>query len=168
MTLRELFDYLSANPLMVAAYFLLLLIIAILAGMMARGEGHLSPWKYLYSAIVYLVCIPGIFAAALAVYLFLFEQGGSIYNVNLLTQVLPVVAMIIVLGVVRRNVEFAYIPGFERLTGLMMTIFTIYLLMYILNRLHLVAWVYMPVQWLLLIVVGLLLLVRFGLKRLTS
>ena len=168
MTLRELFDYLSANPLMVAAYFLLLLIIAILAGTMARGEGHLSPWKYLYSAIVYLVCIPGIFAAALAVYLFLFEQGGSIYNVNLLTQVLPVVAMIIVLGVVRRNVEFAYIPGFGRLTGLMMTIFTIYLLMYILNRMHLVAWVYMPVQWLLLIVVGLLLLVRFGLKRLTS
>lgn len=168
MTLRELFDYLSANPLMVAAYFLLLLVTAVLAGIMGRGEGHLSPWKYLYSAIVYLVCIPGIFAAALAVYLFLFEQGGSIYNVNLLTQVLPVVAMLIILGVVRRNVEFGYIPGFERLTGLMMTIFTIYLLMYILNRLHLVAWVYMPVQWLLLIVVGLLLLVRFGLKRLTS
>ncbi len=168
MTLRELFDYLSANPLVVAAYFSLLLITAILAGLMGKGEGHLSPWKYLYSAIVYLVCVPGIFAAALAVYLFLFEQGGSIFNVNLLTQVLPVAAMLLTLNVIRRNVEFGYIPGFGRLTDLMMTIFTMFLLMYLLNRLHLVAWVYVPVQWLILIVVGFLLVVRFGLKRLTS
>lgn len=168
MTLRELFDYLDANPVTVAGYFLLLLITAILAGMIGKGEGHLSPWKYLYSAIVYLVCVPGIFAAALAVYLFLFEQGGSIFNVNLLTQVLPVAAMLLTLGVVRRNVEFGYIPGFGRLTDLIMTIFTVFLLMYFLNRLHLVAWVYVPVQWLILIVVGLLLIVRFGLKRLTS
>ena len=67
MTLRELFDYLSANPLVVAAYFSLLLFTAILAGLMGKGEGHLSPWKYLYATIVYLVCVPGIFAAALAV-----------------------------------------------------------------------------------------------------
>jgi hypothetical protein len=168
MTLRELFDYLSDNPLVVAAYFSLLLITAILAGIMGRGEGHLSPWKYLYAAIVYLVCVPGIFAAALAVYLFLFEQGGSIFNVNLLTQVLPVAAMLVTLNVIRRNVEFGYIPGFGKLTDLMMTIFTMFLLMYLLNRLHLVAWVYIPVQWLILIVVGMLLVVRFGLKRLTS
>jgi hypothetical protein len=168
MTLRELFDYLSDNPLVVAAYFSLLLITAILAGIMGRGEGHLSPWKYLYSAIVYLVCVPGIFAAALAVYLFLFEPGGSIFNVNLLTQALPVAAMLVTLNVIRRNVEFGYIPGFGKLTDLMMTIFTMFLLMYLLNRLHLVAWVYVPVQWLILIVVGMLLVVRFGLKRLTS
>ncbi len=168
MTLRELFDYLDTNPLIVAAYFFLLLVTAILAGFMGKGEGHLSPWKYLYSAIVYMVCVPGIFAAALAVYLFLFEQGGSIFNVDLLTQVLPVVAMLVTLNVIRRNVDFGYIPGFGRLTDLIMTIFTVFLLMYFLNRLHLIAWVYVPVQWLILIVVGLLLIVRFGLKRLTS
>ena len=77
MTLRELFDYLSENPIAVIAYFAILLFTAILAGWMGKGDGHLSPWKYLYSAIVYLVCVPGIFAASLAVYLFLFEQGIS-------------------------------------------------------------------------------------------
>ncbi|HLP96507.1 MAG TPA: hypothetical protein VK168_20840 [Saprospiraceae bacterium] len=168
MTLRELFDYLNANPLTVVGYFLLILITAFLAGMMGRGEGHQSPWKYLYAAIVYLVCVPGIFAAALAVYLFLFENGGSIYNLNLLTQVLPIGAMLVTLGVVRRNVEFGYIPGFGKLTDLIMTIVTVFVLMYFLNRLHLVAWVYVPVQWLLLIVAALLLIVRFGLKRLSS
>lgn len=168
MTLRELFDYLNANPVMVVGYFLLILITALLAGIMGRGEGHLSPWKYLYSAIVYLVCVPGIFATALAVYLFLFEQGGSIFNLNLLTQVLPIGAMLATLAVVRRNVAFGYIPGFGKLTDLIMTIVTVFVLMYFLNRLHLVAWVYVPVQWLILIVAGLLLIVRFGLKRLTS
>ncbi|MCC7465296.1 MAG: hypothetical protein IT261_03455 [Saprospiraceae bacterium] len=168
MTLRELFDYLNANPVTVVGYFLLILVTALLAGFMGRGEGHLSPWKYLYSAIVYLVCVPGIFATALAVYLFLFEQGGSIFNLNLLTQVLPIGAMLATLAVVRRNVAFGYIPGFGKLTDLIMTIVTVFVLMYFLNRLHLVAWVYVPVQWLLLIVVGLLLIVRFGLKRLTS
>jgi hypothetical protein len=168
MTLRELFDYLNANPVTVVGYFLLLLITALLAGIMGRGEGHLSPWKYLYSAIVYLVCVPGIFATALAVYLFLFEQGGSIFNLNLLTQVLPIGAMLATLAVVRRNVAFGYIPGFGKLTDLIMTIVTVFVLMYFLNRLHLVAWVYVPVQWLILIVVALLLIVRFGLKRLTS
>ncbi|MDX1910361.1 MAG: hypothetical protein SFV22_02685 [Saprospiraceae bacterium] len=168
MTLRELFDYLNDNPLSVVAYFSLVLFTALLAGMMGKGEGHLTPWKYLYSALVYLVCVPGIFAAALAVYLFLFEKGGSIFNVNLLTQVLPVAAMIVTLAIVRRNVAFGDIPGFGRLTDLIMTIFTVFVLMYFLNRLHLVAWVYVPVQWLLLIVIGLLLMVRFGLKRLTS
>ena len=76
--------------------------------------------------------------------------------------------MLITLNVIRRNVEFGYIPGFGRLTDLIMTIFTMFLLMYLLNRLHLIAWVYVPVQWLILIVVGFLLVVRFGLKRLTS
>lgn len=168
MTLRELFDYLNTNPLSVAAYFLLLLFTAILAGFLGKGEGHQSPWKYLYSAIVYMVCVPGIFAAALGVYLFLFEGGTSIYNLNLLTQVLPIAAMLITLNVVQRNVPFRAIPGFGRLTDLIMTIFTVFVLMYFLNRLHLVAWVHVPVQWFILIVVGLLLVVRFGLKRLAS
>ena len=77
MTLRELFDYLSANPTTVVGFFLLLPIIALLAGFIAKGEGHISPWKYLYSGLIYLVCVPGIFAAALAVYLFCSSRAGA-------------------------------------------------------------------------------------------
>ena len=168
MTLRELFDYLSANPFLVVAFFLGLPFVALLAGIVAKGEGHLSPWKYLYSALVYLACIPGIFAATLAIYLFLFEQGGSIYNINLLTQVLPIGSMIATLGIVRRNAPFEYIPGFGKLSDLIMMIASVFVLMYFLDRIHLVAWIYVPVQWLLLIVVGFLILFRFGLKRMLS
>lgn len=168
MTLRELFEYLSANPTIVMAFFLLIPCVALLAGIIGKGEGHLSPWKYLYSGLVFLVCIPGIFAAVLGVYLFLFEQGGSIFNLNLLTQVLPFVSMIVTLGIIRRNVPYEYIPGFGKLSDLIVMISSVFVLMYFLDRIHLIAWVYMPVQWLLIIIVGLLILFRFGLKRMLS
>jgi hypothetical protein len=168
MTLRELFDYLSVNPEMVVAYFLLMPTVALLAGFIAKDEGHLSPWKYLYAIMVFFVCIPGIFAATLAVYLFLFERGGSIYNVNLLTQVLPIGSMIATLSIIRRNVAFEQIPGFGKLSDLMMMIASIIVLMYFLDRLHLIAWIHVPVQWLFIIVVGFLLLFRYGLKRMMA
>lgn len=168
MTLGQFFDYLSDNPATVLAFFIGIPFTALLAGIMGKGEGHLSPWRYLYSALIYLVCVPGIFAAALAVYLFLFQRGGDIFNVNLLTQVLPVASMIVTLGIIRRNAPFSAIPGFERLSSLMMMIFATFVLMYFLDRLHLIAWVNVPVQYLLLIVAGLLLAFRFALKSFIS
>lgn len=168
MTLQEFFDYLSANPFVVLALFLGIPLTALLANFMGRGEGHLSPWKYLYAVLIYTVCIPGIFVAALAVYMFLFERGSSIFNVNLLTQALPVLSMFVTLAIVRRNAPFDYIPGFGKLSSLMMMIAAVFVLMYFLDRIHLIAWVNVPVHYLLLIVVGLLLTFRFGLKQLIS
>lgn len=168
MTLREFFDYLSEHPLAIVGYFLLIPLIAVLAGWVARGDGHVSPWKYLYALLVYAVCIPGIFSVALSIYLFLFERGGSIMNTNLLTQVIPVVSMMLSLGVIRQNVSFDQVPGFGKLSSLMMTIGAVFLLMYLLDRLHLIAFVLVPVQYLLLIVVGLLLVFRFGFRQLIS
>jgi hypothetical protein len=165
MTLRDLFDYLSQNPLPLMGYFLLLPLIALMAGWMGRGTGHQSPWKYLYAFLVYAVCIPGIFSVALSVYLFLFERGGSILNVNLLTQVVPVISMFLTLGMIRRNVLFESIPGFGKLSSLMMTIGAVFLLMYLLDRTHLVAFVRVPVLYLLLIVVGALLVLRYGFRQ---
>lgn len=168
MTLREFFDYLGAHPLTVVGFFLLIPLIALLAGWMGRGEGHLSPWRYLYSLLVYAVCIPGIFSITLSVYLFLFERGGSIMNLNLLTQVAPALSMILTLGIIRRNTPFESIPGFGKLSSLMMTIGAVFVLMYLLDRTHLIAFVRVPVQYLLLIVVGLLVVLRFGFKQLIA
>lgn len=168
MTLREFFDYLSANPAVMLFYFLGIPFTAFLTGILGKGEGHLTPWKYLYATLIYLVCVPGIFAAALAVYLFLFERGGSIFNVNLLTQVLPVASMILTLGIIRRNAPFEHIPGFNKLSSLMLMIASVFVLMFFLDRLHLVAWVNVPVQYLLLIVAGLLFAFRFALKSFIS
>jgi hypothetical protein len=58
MTLKELFTCISQNPDFILFYFLIIPLTALLTGILGKGEGHLSPWKYLYAFLIYLVSIP--------------------------------------------------------------------------------------------------------------
>ena len=167
MTLREFFDYLGSNPLVVLAFFIGIPFTALIAGTLGKGEGNQSPWKYLYATLIYLVCVPGIFAVALSVYFFLFERG-SIMNANVFVQILPVLSMVLTLAIIRKNASFDQIPGFGKLSSLMTMIGSVFILMYLLDRLHLVAWVNVPIQYLILIVAGLLFAFRYGMKSLIA
>ena len=167
MTLQDFFDMVYGNPLLVVWYFTAILFTAFLAGIMARGEGHLSPWRYLYAVLVYLVSIPGIFAVALNVYLFLFERR-SIMEMDLIVQVLPIVAMVLILWVIRRNVDLDHVPGFDRLSGLISIIFAALAILWIIDRTHLMVFTSVRIQYVLLFLVGLILLIRFGWKRMAG
>ena len=76
MTLGEFFDWTSLHPALMLVYFIGVPVIDLLAGLFAKGEGHLSPWKYLYSVLIYMVALPGIFAVTLSIYFFLFEANN--------------------------------------------------------------------------------------------
>ena len=93
MTLQEFFDLLAANPKIVVFFFTAVPLTALLACMFSKDEGHLSPWKELYSALLFLTSVPGIFAVMLTVYFFMFERR-SIMDTNIYTQILPVFSMI--------------------------------------------------------------------------
>lgn len=167
MTLREFFDYLGNNPLPLLFFFVGIPFAALLAGFIGRGEGHLSPWKYFYGLLVYLVCIPGVFAVALSVYFFLFERR-SILDTNVLMQILPFVSMVLTIAIIRGNVSLDQVPGFDRLSGLVMMILSVFALMFVVDRTRIIVFSYMPIQYLALIVVGMLILFRYGLKRLSA
>ncbi len=165
MTLGEFFTYLNEHPLVMLLIFLGIPVTALLTNWIAAGVGQETPWKYLYALLVYAVSVPGILVTALGIYYFLFEPGGSILNMNLLTQALPVLSMILTLAIIKRNVAFANIPGFGKLSSLMILIVTAFVLMYIMNRLHLIVWVMMPAHYFLIALIGLILILRFALKR---
>ena len=166
MTLKDLFDLLSENPVWILAYFILLPLTAAIAGFMGKGEGHLSPWKYLYSTLIYLVCIPGIISVSFNLYLFLFENQ-SIYDTYIYTQILPIASMVITLLLIRNNVSLEHIPGFDKLSGLFTLIFAVLFLMWILDRtrIFVVAFTHMPFYYVGLIFIGLLLMIRFGINK---
>ena len=111
---------------------------------MGKGEGHLTPWKYLYSALVYLVCVPGIFSVTLDVYMFLFEKR-SILQTDIYTQILPILSMVITLFIIKRNVNLDAIPGFGKLSGLIMMITATLLIMWGLDRTH--FWVFVSARF---------------------
>lgn len=165
MTLRDFFDAASAQPIYIVFFFVMIIVVALLTGVLAKGEGEESPWKYLYSTILYLVCVPGIFAITLQVYLFLFERR-SIFDMNLLLEILPIFSMVATILIVRRNVNMDQIPGFDKLSGLVMMIFSALAIMWFIDRTRILVFSFMPIQTVLFIFVGLLLVIRLGWSRL--
>ncbi len=167
MTLRDLLDMASANPAGPLAWFCLPPLTAAVALVMGRGEGSQSPWKWLYSVLAYAACVPGVFSIALSVYFFLFERI-SVFQTDVFLQILPVASMMLTLWLIRKNVSFSEVPGFDKISTLVSTIGMALVLMFFLDRTHIYAFTYVPIQALLLIFLGLILAIRFGAKRLFS
>lgn len=164
MTLQDFFELLAENPIWILSYFLLIPFTALLAGVLGKGEGELSPWKYLYSALIYLVCVPGIFAVTLSIYVFVFERR-SIFQTDIYTQILPVVSMVATLLLIRKNADLNLIPGFDKISGLIMMIAAALAIMWFVDRTHIWVVSYLPFYQAVLIFIGLLLVVRFGWSR---
>ena len=167
MTLGEFFELCGRNPVLLLGFFAGVPLIALLAWLFSKGEGHLSPWKYLYAVLIYLVAIPGIFAVTLSVYLFLFERR-SIMDTNIFTQVLPIVSMLATFILIRRQVDLDLVPGFGKLSGLTTLLGVLIAIMWVIDKTHIYSITFMPFYAVILILVAGILLIRWGLKRFTS
>jgi hypothetical protein len=167
MTLGDFFRISSENPSVLMFYMIAVPLTALLALILGRGEGHLTPWKYLYSILVYLTCIPGIFAITLSIYLFLFERR-SIMDTNVYTQIVPVLSMVVTLLLIRKNVSLDVVPGFGRLSGLIMIITAVIALLWILDRMRILAITIIPFSWFLIIFMVIILIAIIGVKRMKA
>lgn len=120
MTIRDLIETADREPWLLAAVLLFAPIAAWLWGLLhGAGEGARSPWKYGYAVLIYLACVPGVFAAVLVAYTMFFLRE-SLLDVSLLVYILPIVAMVATLLLIRRRIELDAIPGFDRLWGMLL------------------------------------------------
>ncbi len=156
MTLQQLFDSIAADPALVIFYFSIIPITALLANLANGEESAQSPWSYLYSTLIYLVCIPGIFAVTLCAYTFLFERQ-SFLNVNAIVYFLPIFSMLATLLIIRRKVDLDRIPGFDKLSGLLLMIAATFIVMLIIEKTRIIVFFYGSVASL-----GVLFLIIFG------
>jgi len=163
MTLQDCFDLLSANPAIIIFFFCAVPMSAILACELDRGDSHLSPWKYLYAVLIYLVTIPGLFAVVLNIYLIVFE-GRSIMRIDIYTQILPIVSMLLTLYIIRKNVDLDLIPGFDRLSGLMLIVFSFLAIFWVLDKTRIVAFTHFPFYYIIIFFVVLVLLAVYGMR----
>lgn len=119
MTTRELIQLAGAHWAALLALFIGLPLCAWLVGLAhGTGGGASAPWKYIYSVLVYAACIPGMFSAVLTGYT-LFFSHENLLDSNPLVYFLPLASMIVTLVLIHRQVDFDAVPGFERLSGLM-------------------------------------------------
>ncbi|MEZ0607282.1 hypothetical protein ACAW74_02145 [Fibrella sp. WM1] len=165
MTFRDLFDYAAAQPWVVAFFLLAIPLLTFLINLWSGETAEaIWKWRYAYAALIYAACIPGVFALTLNLYLFLFERQ-SIWAMNLVLQVLPILTMIATLWLVRQKLPFEYVPGFGRLSGFLTLIAALIGILWFVDRLRLVAFTYVPFSYLVVGFVGTLLLIRFAWSR---
>ena len=103
MTVRDLINMAGENWAIVLIALAAPPVAAFGVGLLVRrADSGIGSWRYLYSALVYVVCIPGMLAAVLTAYaLFLTQQ--DLRDVNLLIYFGPIVSMGITLLLVRRH-----------------------------------------------------------------
>jgi hypothetical protein len=119
MTIQELVNFLGTYPKILLLFFILLPVFTFSYGKtFAKEKGIQSPHKYVYSSLVYLTCVPGIFAAIITIYS-LFFIHTNLLQVNLLVYFVPIISMVVTLVLIRQNIKLDQIPGYYRLTGLM-------------------------------------------------
>lgn len=160
MTLQQFFNWVQDNPMMVLYYFMFLFLLTLILNSVAEQKGHLYPWSFIYSCIIFLVCIPGIFALTLNIYFFLFEKQ-SIMEADLLIQALPVLMMFVIIYFMKKNVDLDYIPGFDKLYALMWIIGIVLSLMWVVDRTHLYAISFIPFYYVLILLISGIALLRY-------
>jgi len=122
MTIYNLINLANGHLAALVLFFVVPPVIAWICGAVhGRGNGGNAPWKYVYSVLVYLVCIPGLLACVLTGYQ-LFFQRADLLNVNIAVYFLPILSMIVTLIFIHKTVNFENVPGFDRISGLMVMI----------------------------------------------
>jgi len=167
MTLGEFFDWLSAHPAMVIGYFIALPLIAFIACVVGKEEFHLAPWKYVHSSLIYLSALPGIFAITLNIYFFFFDRQ-KVLDINLFTQVLPIISMIATLFIISKNVKLDSIPGFTKLSSLLLIMMVLISILWILDKTRIWAVTFVPFYYIIIFLVIAVLLIHFGLRNLVG
>lgn len=166
MTLRDFFSFVTANSELAVLCLLAVPVGAFLINLWSGDTAEqIFRWRYAYAALVYLACIPGVFALTLNIYLFLFERQ-SVWDTNLVTQALPLLTMGATLMLVRRKIPFAYVPGFGRLSSFLTLIAAVMGVLWFVDRLRIYAVSYVPFSYVVVGFVALLLVIRFAWSRL--
>ena len=121
------------NPNNLIIYFAGLPVLALLIGLLhKRRRGEQTKFCYLYSLLTYATTIPGTFSLSLIAYTLFFTQA-NLLDVNLYVYFLPPFSMLITLIVIGNQAEFSKLPGFNRLSGLIVLLaitFTIVLFVF--------------------------------------
>ncbi len=164
MTLQNIFESVATNNFLLIYYFLIIPILALVIGLISGKDAKENPWRYLFSVVVYLVCVPGIFSIVLCGYSVGFEQQ-NLLEVNVLVYFLPIASMMGTLAIVKQKLDLVDVPGFGRISGLIMVLAATFVLVLLLQKTRIWIVVVGSVWHLVGVVAILFLMMKFGLDR---
>lgn len=162
MTTRDLIQGAGQHPVVLILAFGVAPVLAWLVGRLhAKDQGKAAPWKYFYAVLVYLVCVPGMFAGVITAYT-LFFSGENLLDANLLVYFLPIASMVATLVLMRKKVSFDDVPGFDRLSGLMAMVGTSFVIALAIQKTRIFVFFGGSIEKLFLLAAALFALLKWG------
>lgn len=167
MTIDDLLRVVGERSWLVVAYFAAPPLLTWAIGRLhaTRREGAQRPYGPLYGVLIYLVSVPGILAAVLTGY-GLFFLRADLRNVPIVVYFLPVASMVATWTLMRRQVDLDDVPGFDRLSALLLLITVCFAVAFFLNRLFFGVLFFGSLWGLLGIAIAAFALLRWAVRRL--
>ncbi|UII31276.1 hypothetical protein LVD17_23575 [Fulvivirga ulvae] len=166
MSLQDLINWFGDNQPGVLVYFGVLLILS-LALITIVNANNFNVIRYLLSAVVYAVTVPGILSAIVILYS-LFILKTNLLAVNIVVYFVPVIAMILVLVIINKKVAMKRIPGFGRLSGLMIMISVAFSIVFVLQKTYFGIFLFGGFAQLLVVFAILFIILKVAWARITK
>ena len=115
--LMHILDHVSVKIILLV-FILPPLLALIITNLHRPGNGNNAPWKFIYSFLVYLICIPGMCACLLSAYTLLILKQ-NLLDVNIFAYFGPILSMTATLIIIGRQVNLDRLPGIERIYATM-------------------------------------------------
>ncbi len=166
MTLQDLLDWFGQHQYWVLGYFLGLLVLTILITLILNKK-NINSLKYVMSAIVYGVAVPGILATILVLYS-LFILRTSLLQVSVIAYFVPILAAILTLFILNKKVHMNQIPGFKRLSALLLMILISFAIVFVLQKMYFGVFFIGGFGQLILVFAVVLIVLKFAWARFTK
>ena len=167
MSVNELLKRLDDYTGWAVCFFAALPMLAFIVSFLYRRTGRRAFIELMFSAITYLSAVPGVFACILIFYLLFFTRS-NLLNVDIVFSFLPIISMGLVFGIIGKNANFDDLPGFGRLTGLMLLIAIASCVTLAIYKLRIFVGFFASIEALVGIAVTVFLLFKVGLARLSG
>ena len=161
MTINDFIAMLEGTPIVPVGVVALPLIAFGVGRLHKRKLQEKAPVCAVYSALVYVSCCTGIFAATVLAYEVIFQKA-NVLDLNVVTYFGPILSMIATIAIVNKQVDLAYVPGFDRLVGLLVLMTTAIVLALIVAKTRIWLVFGSSFATFVTMVIGLFVLLRIG------
>ena len=153
------------TPLLIA--MLLLPVVTWITGKSLSKVSKKSTGRVL-SIPVFLSVIPGTCCALAVAYLILIARVNILRELDLVLGVGPIVCMIVTLVAISKIMPFDEIPGFSRLSGLIITVAVSFVITLIIVKTRILVGFFASIKMLIVLFIVLFLFLHMGFSRLTG
>lgn len=102
MTIEDLLTYLTNDKTALFLFFILLPIITVIITIVSAGRSLEKPYSYLFSGLLFVVCIPGVLSITLWIYSMFFERK-AIWQLPFFVYYLPIIIMAICIYILKKK-----------------------------------------------------------------